>query len=125
MFYLIALVVIIVLVIGLYLFVKYYNYKLMKRGTTYDDNMGDVVDEFNEHYIKRMKKIENINKTNKDHHYKNYNDYDDGDSEFHDNFFNFRNTNYHIDRKNAQDQVDVNKYIGMDIKDIYDEMVKN
>lgn len=123
MFYLLALVIIIILVIGLYLFVKYYNYKLMKRGTTYDDNMGDVVDEFNEHYIKRMKKIHKINNDNGNDYYDK--SHDDSNTEFHDNFFNFRNTNYHIDRKNAQDQVDVNKYIGMDIKDIYDEMVKN
>lgn len=116
--------VIFLIIIGLVLYSVYYVYKYNRnhllRGTTYDDDMGDYVKKLNRKYTHKRKLIDQIN--NVDDNHKIY-DRDDV-TEFRNDFFDFNNKINLMDRK-IHKEIDLTKCQGMNISDVYDNLVKN
>lgn len=110
MYYIIILLIIILCVIFSIFYIRKYNYEHLKRGTTYDDNMGN--------YIKKLNKKFKKKKRNKI--YKN-----DDVTEFNEDFFNFKNNVNQISEPYKNGDINLEQYHGMKIKDIYDDLIKN
>lgn len=113
------------IIIGLILYSIYYvskyNREHMSRGTTYNDDMGNDVKKLNRKYTFRKKYIDYVNNDVND----NNKIYDQDDiTEFRDDFFDFNNKINKMDRK-IHKEIDLTQCQGMNIGDVYDNLVKN
>lgn len=110
------LLIILLLIIAGFIFLHKYNANNLKRGTTYNDNMGDFVKKLNKKFKKKKKKCRNLEDVYK---------YDDV-TEFNHDFFDFKNNvNQIADPDDAPSVINIEDYKGMKIKDVFDVMTKN